>query len=451
MERRIHFPIPLWIVAALSFQVAVGAAAEPYRWRRTFQELTAVSTLTANAQGTPQTQTFNPGPTSSSFIATVAQAEITRPALGGGDGDGGDSGFLLFMAEPGDDGQDGDPVPGADGGGDQHGGAGGQPGANGAASASGTALCIDETNLDFEPALSYSWIHNQWGDLSLQAAGGSGGGGGDSGGWFHDPEEGLFIFGGAGGGAGGAGQNARGTVNTTQVSGVDLQAVWDLRPDWTGPPPNPVGYPCDITLDMGWISAPNPDWINELAPWAPIWVRNINLFIVAGETSVWITVDNAGFVTASGVDDFGVPFFEQSAAAINANSGSFGLGPGEVGQTIIFPGETAQIFVPQGGINSTFAGAMTAAGGSGGGGGGGGGVPENGGDGGNGPDGGAGGGALGGNGGAGGAGDSADLDGDGIIDIVAGAGGRGGKGGAGQGISEHLDGIYQGVVVIEVR
>ncbi|HUE72226.1 MAG TPA: hypothetical protein VMP01_15185, partial [Pirellulaceae bacterium] len=120
------------------------------------------------ANGDNNSQTFDPGPTTSGFIATLAEASVDEPAFGGEGGGGGDSGFQAPFVLDGLDGRDGIPIPGHDGlPGDQYSGKGGQPGDDGEATASGTALCIDETNPDLDVALSYSWIHNQWGDIAL--------------------------------------------------------------------------------------------------------------------------------------------------------------------------------------------------------------------------------------------------------------------------------------------
>ncbi|HUE73299.1 MAG TPA: hypothetical protein VMP01_20645, partial [Pirellulaceae bacterium] len=151
-------------------------------------------------------------------------------------------------------------------------------------------------------------------------------------------------------------------------------------------------------------------------------------------------------------DNLGNPFFKVSADVLESDIGSIGLGAGEVGFTIILPGETANIFtLSNQPISSQLTGDMRADEGWGGGGGGGGlqtfglhgedGV--NGGP--------VAGTAEGGAGGQGGTDDLIDLDGDMIPETEVGGGGRGGDGGRGGAYNEHKDGIFQGVVVIEVE
>jgi hypothetical protein len=383
----------------------------------------------------------------------LATASSSGPALGGGGGGGGDTGFLGPFTLNGANGQNGQPDPGDDGIGDEYAGKGGQEGDSGEASASGTALCIDETNENFSTALSYSWIHNQWGDLSLQAAAGGGGGGGGSGGVFGDPELPEYWPGGDGG-RGGDGQNATGNVVSTQQSAVNVTAQWVVRPGFPGIVPNPPeAHPCNILLDMGWVSAPNPNWTNG---GNDVWARNVNLFITVGGTlgvtAVAVTGGPNGPITAAGVDGLGNPFFKVSTNLLESDTGSFGLGPGEVGVTIVLPGDGAQILVPPATpISSQLRGNMTALAGLGADGASGGldigglggedgidGSPS------------ATGSAIGGIGGDGGINDLIDLDDDTVGETPVGGGGHGGKGGAGGLIDEHKDGIYQGIVIIEV-
>lgn len=65
----------------------------PYRWWRTGQTLSARSIVTVSANGDNNSQTFNAGPTSSGFVASLAEAGVDEPAFGGQGGGGGDSGF----------------------------------------------------------------------------------------------------------------------------------------------------------------------------------------------------------------------------------------------------------------------------------------------------------------------------------------------------------------------
>ncbi len=298
-------------------------------------------------------------------------------------------------------------------------------------------------------ALSYSWIHNQWGDLTLQAAGGGGGGGGGSGGAFGDPMAPEYFPGGSGG-TGGRGEAASGSVVSTQMSWIDVLARWDIGPQWMGDPPDPpTAYDCNILLDIGWISAPNPDWTNNTNP---IWARNINLLITAGFTNVQVIGGPTGPITVFATDMFGNPFFKVSSDDLESDIGSFGLGAGEVGVTIILPGETARINTPPNQpISSQLTGNMRADEGWGGEGGGGG-IETFGLSGADGVNGGPiPGTAEGGEGGSGGTDDLIDLDGDMIPETPIGGGGKGGDGGVGGVIDEHKDGIFQGVVVIEVE
>ncbi|HUE70533.1 MAG TPA: hypothetical protein VMP01_06550, partial [Pirellulaceae bacterium] len=167
MNRR-RLTLCVVVVGALTFQCNIASSQGPYRWWRTGESLAARSRVDVVAQGVSNFDQDDVGPTTSGFVASFAQIQEQGPALGGGGGGGGFSGFMAPFVFDGLDGNDADPVPGEDGApGDQYAGKGGQPGDDGEATASGTALCIDETNPDLDVALSYSWIHNQWGDIAL--------------------------------------------------------------------------------------------------------------------------------------------------------------------------------------------------------------------------------------------------------------------------------------------
>lgn len=148
--------------------------AQPYLWERTTQSLQTASRVDVTAQEDNDDDTDSDS-TNGTFAASNASQEITRAAKGGGGGGGGDSG----EEDPVLDGEGGgfaDSTDGDDGlpGNDAFAGLGGKAGEDGVAEASATAAAIDETNPDYEEYLSYSWIHNQSGDITVQ--GGAGGG-----------------------------------------------------------------------------------------------------------------------------------------------------------------------------------------------------------------------------------------------------------------------------------
>jgi hypothetical protein len=429
------------VLLAASNQQAHGQIM--YRWLRTNQQLGARSNVTVSATG------FTGGTTGGGLPRVVTDQDIlplgdsrsiSREARGGEGGGGGDDGNL-FMPLGGAQGDDFTPLDGADGAGPL-GGKGGQAGDNGEATASGTTVAIDELNPDFQTILSYSWIHNQWGDLNLQAAGGGGGGGAGTDGYVYDPFMNMwwFTMGGPGGG-GGRGNDTSGSITNSQDSDVTVNAVCIVDPGISPPPTNTPAIDCSITLDMGWVSAPNPDWFNG-APGTSPWARSINMTISAGQSVVNISGAGMTTITVFAVDDLGFFYWKESAYTLDSDIGSFGLGMGEIGLTRIAPGQTASIVTPANGINSTLSGSMMADGGWGGGGatGAGGGF--------GGMHGGLGLGAQGGEGGDGGGVREVDVDNDQIIDFWLGPGGGGGDGGNGDHINEHKDGIYQGVVMI---
>jgi collagen type III alpha len=418
-----------FVVMATS-QVALGQI--NYRWNRTAQTLGVRSNVTVTAQGDSVGGGNARQTTTQDAITLNDTRGINRLALGGEGGGGGDSGELVLgWRENARNGAGGFPFDGPDGGhiGDAlSAGQGGEAGASGYADASGTTVAIDELNSNMQTIVSYSWIHNQWGDVDLLAAGGGGGGGAGTDGPTHD---------GGNGGDGGPGDSAVGTVTAVQDSDVNVTVacVWAPGTEPDPPDPDPPFIDCSITLDMGWVSAANPDWIGTGAGGAA-WARSIDVAVVAGLSSVLIQGGPTGPVTVTAFDDTGTPYFKESDNPMESDTGSFGLGPGEIGITRTRPGEGAEITSLTNGINSTLTGSMTAAGGQGGERGYGTtqGVPRNGADG---EDGGEGLGAAGGAGGAGGEPRPGRL-----------GGGRGGKGGDGDHIEEHKDGIYQGVIEI---
>jgi hypothetical protein len=390
-----------------------------YRWDRTAQVLGARSNVTVTAQGASAGGGLGRVFTDEDILPLTVDRSIVRDAFGGEGGGGGSQG--AFGNLDGANGSNGVTLDGADG--DLDGGQGGAAGETGFADSSGTARAIDELNFDGQTILSYAWIHNQWGDLELKGGGGGGGGGGGA----HLSGLGGSRDGGNGGGGGG-GLAAAGTITSVQDSDVAVTAecVWapGFDPEVIGP-----FIDCSITLDMGWVSAANPDW--SAAPWA----RSIDVTINAGNTVVRILGGPAGAITATGLDDNGNPFLKTSSALLSDNTGSFGFGAGEIGVTRTRPGdEPARIVSPVNAISSTLTGSLSAGGGSGGDGGGGDidAPPAM-----HGQDGGDAGNGAGGLGGDGGAGANANA-------------GDGGDGGKGEYINEHKDGIYQGLIEIRL-
>lgn len=275
--------------------------------------------------------------------------------------------------------------------------------------------------------------------MDLKGAAGGGGGGGGSSGFFGDDPMMLSWFNGGRGGAGGRGENAAGTAAISQWSDVNLSATLQVNPAINPTPTDPIDGA--IMLTIGWVSAANPDWQD-----ANVWQRAINMTITAGNSTVVVT-GGGGTLAIAALDDNNSPYFKVCPDNFDGDTGSFGLGMGEIGETILTAGQTATIVTANNGISSVLNGNMTAQGGGGGQGGIGGPLGTFGGEG---ETGGNGGGPLGGAPGAGGAVDGHDVDDDGIEETFNDQGGWGGEGGAGESIVEHKDGIFEGIVTIQV-
>jgi len=439
--RKWIFSVALLLAAQ---QVACGQIM--YRWLRNGQELGARSNVSVSVTAFESAQDGGNLPrvvTCQDFLFLADARNVARDARGGEGGGGGDDGNL-FVPFSGLNGRDFVPLDGADGFG-ALGGQGGAAGDNGQAQSGGTAVAIDELNPDFQTTLSYAWIHNQWGDLNLRAAGGGGGGGAGTDGYEYDPQtqQGIFYQAGSGG-DGGRGNDARGSVTTSQDSDVVVSATCVVDPAISPPPSSTPAIDCSITLDMGWVSAPNHDWNAGGGPGSSPWERGISMTITAGASCVWIVGGPTGQIDLWAIDDFGVPYFKTSADVLESDTGSFGIGPGEIGITRVGPGAGASIVTPPNGISSVLTGEMSAEGGQGGGGA----FPWT--SGGAGADGGLGLGAPGGDGGEGGDPRPVDTDGDGQNDGSIAGGGDGGDGGDGDHVNEHKDGIYQGLVMISM-
>lgn len=415
---------------------------QPYRWNRTAQTLGAAANVTVTVQGSPSVDNQARTTTNGNLMFYGATRGLQLPALGGGGGGGGDSGWLFGAAMDGADGNDEDPVDGADGApGDVYTGLGGDAGQSGFADASGTTVCINELTPNLTKSLSYSWIHNQWADIKLFAAGGGGGGGGGSEG-FEDP---FTSWPGGFGGSSGRGENAAGTAVVTQSSDVDVFAVCEVEPGINPPPTARTN--CAIFFDIGWVSAANPDWE---APAGVPWARTFTMTVATDNGTVLAITGAGGVLSATGFDDFNNPYFWLCPDDLNGDIGSFSIDLGGLGVSSIVPGEAAEIVVPANGVSSILSGAPTTRLG---------GASATGGmggfmgmtfDGNTNNDGGVGGGRLGGQGGAGGIPDLLDLDMDTIPETFVTGGGRGGDGGAGERYDEHKDGIFQGTVTIEI-
>lgn len=406
-------------VTAVLATPGTGRGQIPYRWDRTAQTLGTRSNVTLTAQASTTGGGLTRQATNEDLIGFSLSPTLTRDAFGGEGGGGGNTfPFGAHAGGPGPNGRNGVPLDGEDG--DDGGGQGGQAGFNGYADVHGSTTVLDELNQDLQTILSYAWIHNQSADVELLGGGGGGGGGGGA------IVDGIIV--GGGGGGGGGGEAAAGAITSVQDSDVNVSArcVWAAGIPVTTPAPL---IPCSITLDMGWVSGANPDW--SAAPWA----RRIDVTVTAGLSVLTITGGPTGPITAAGNDDNGTPFLFVSSDLLGSDTGSFGLGAGDIGQTFVAPtGPTdtnATIISPQNAITSTLTGSLSAGGGSGGDGGAGesSDPPVNG------ADGADAGNGLGGAGGDGGAGANANA-------------GRGGAGGAGEFIGEHKDGIYQGLIEI---
>jgi hypothetical protein len=328
----------------------------------------------------------------------------------------------------GADGLDGVPLDGADGApGDQYSGLGGKAGANGHADASGSTVGDSEIWPDGTPLLAYTWIHNQAADLDIVGAGGGGDGGTGTG--IIDTLT-PKVWEPGRGGLGGDGDGAIATVACTQTSDVNLQATAIVNPNWPQQDPLPPEVAGSIEFMIGWVSAPNPDWYNA---GADAWARSINMAIVAGNSSVNIVGGPTGVISAWGSDDLGNPFFKTSTDVMESDTGSFGIGPGELGITNLTAGQTASITVAPGSpISSVLGGGNFMSGGQGGG---------------DADDDGA-------NGGAGGANGidlgSFDTNADGIPDLFIVGGGHGMDGSDGDSYLEHKDGIYEGYAIVRL-
>lgn len=377
----------------------------------------------AEGQTTPDTVT-----TDQDLLPYGRSNEISRPILGGGGGDGGDAGDAANHNEvtrgPGVDGVDGNSN-------NATGGKGGKAGHQGEAAASGTALCIDTLNPDGQRMLQYSFIHNNIGDITVKASGAGAGGGGGGAGIFTIPGfPGMFLaLPGAGGAGGAPGTQSNARVVSTQTSGVNVTATMGLDPA-LDPELYPTSADAEIHVEFGWVSGAS-DFTNE---GGDVWQRSFNMVVAVGNVAfVIINAPPTGAPAAYGIDGAGNPFYKIGSDLTSSDSGSFAVGPGEIGVIEISINDVAMINAGTAGISSVLNGNMTSSPGFGGGGGGGG-LVTNGGNGGNGPNGGNG---MGGAGGAGGAGGMR-------ADPRVGNGGKGGDGGYGAGRSAHKDGFFSG-------
>jgi hypothetical protein len=261
------------------------------------------------------------------------------------------------------------------------------------------------------------------------------------------PGMGSSEMGGAGGG-GGAGDSAEATVEATQTSGVNVEAECVL--DINGPAPTATFTDCTITFEIGWVSAANPDWIANLGTGA-VWDRAIAMTVTVGNSAVVLNGSAGTVISLDAIDDSASPYYKTSSVPLDSDTGSFGLGVHEIGFTSISIDDTASIITPDDGISSVLRGGMMSYGGEGGSGGEPG-MDLNGSanDGNDGADGGSPTGAFGGAGGQGGIPRPQDTNGDMVDDTTSQGGGDGGDGGDGQKIDEHKDGIFQGVISIEL-
>lgn len=402
-----------------------------YIWNRTSQRMDATSRVDVTAQGVtfgdPSSQT-----TSADLLPLIDADNRVEPILGGGGGDGGDAGDAANHNEvtrgPGVDGVDGNSN-------NATGGKGGKAGHQGEASASGTALCIDALNPNGQRMLQYSFIHNNIGDITVKASGaGAGGGGGGAGilvipGFPPFMPEMFLALPGAGGAGGAPGTQANARVVSTQTSGVSVNATMGLDP-LLDPELYPTTAEAELHVEFGWVSGAS-DFVNE---GGNVWQRSFSMVVSVGSVAyVNILAPPTGVPTAYGIDSAGNPFYKNGSDLTSSDSGSFAVGPGEIGVIEISIDDQAIINTGTAGISSVLNGNMTSAPGFGGGGGGGG-LVTNGGNGGNGPNGGNG---MGGAGGAGGAGGMR-------ADPRVGNGGKGGDGGYGAGRSAHKDGFFSG-------
>jgi hypothetical protein len=354
---------------------------------------------------------------------------LTGVVAGGSGGGGGEGGWLdplfLWWAEPGEDGETGGGEDGEDGlpGDGTVGGQGGWAGAAGEVRVIANAEGIAEVNPNGQPSVSWTFIHNQTADLTVNAGGGGGGGGG--GGEYVDPVDPMITMDGGFGGNGGNGSDASGSYSSTQTSTANVNATLQ----------GPAGGTTNarVGVNIGWVANGTGAPVAE-------WQRPVSITVTVGDAVLWVTGGGGGGVmsvfgfTADG------DIIQRDALGNDWDlTGSLTLGPDDF-VTPVTTGDVASIDAT---VTSTIASTgVSTAGGEGGGGGGGGSWGE-GWEGWDGTDGWGldepGGGAAGGPGGGGGGGSNG-----------GGTGGSGGAGGAGGAIENLESGIFQGIIKVSV-
>ena len=404
----------------------------------------STSTITTNVNGIPGGDGDSDG-TIEDLLAVAKTSSDSIAVLGGGGGGGGDAGGV---ANPVAGGTTAQGVDGTDGrSATATGGKGGKKGGAGVSSALGQADAIDAWNMDVQPIFEYSFIHSNICEGLLK--GGGGGGGGGAGGTNRTiiPPGMFFDTPGKAGGPGGLGATSTMTVSSRQTSGCDALARLETGPEFD-PEEDSLTTTAEIFIDIGWVSS-GTDFENILGD---TWERSINLRTIVGEID--ITVEGGeGFPWAEGTDGDGNAFFLTGTSAMQSDTGSFAVGPGDVGQTPIDVDDLSEIttgflavFDPNTqtwtvgqnteAIMSQLTGNMLRNGGFGGGAG-----SPNGVNGGNAPNTGNGLGGAGGAGGAGGLGSAMGVPG----------GGAGGNGGAGDQVAPYKGGFFSGIAQIEVQ
>lgn len=422
-----------------------SAQAQKYVWRRLVQEMHGTSTITVSVNGNGQQESANGG-TTGDYLLVEKTFSKTDPVLGGGGGGGGDSGGV---ANPQPGGTAAQGVDGTDGRTATTGGKGGKKGGAGISSALGQAVAVDGWNPDALPIFEYSFIHNNICEAELK--GGGGGGGGGAGGTHRATVPGFpgmfFDTPGQPGGMGGLGATSTVSVNSQQTSGCDAVAFLDVGPDFIPGTTSP-NTTAEILIEIGWVSS-GFDFENILGQ---TWQRSINLRTIVRNIDIRIVGGPEGFPWAEGTDGAGNAFFLTSTSTLSSDTGSFSVGPGDVGATPVSLNNLSEIttgflavFDPSTGtwttgqnteaIASLLRGNMLRNGGFGG-------PPgaPNGVNGGNAPSTGNGLGGPGGAGGAGGLGSAAGVPG----------GGAGGTGGAGDQVAPFKGGFFSGIAQIEV-
>jgi hypothetical protein len=290
------------------------AQGQTFFWSRTAQSHSTTSTVAVTVNGTVTTA----GPTADTSTTEdlVAQEESENqdaPSLGGGGGDGGSGARVAGNGDNGPDGGDETSLDGEDGPNfNTIGGLGGNAGDDGEAHAWGQSVGEAEFSPDDQAVLSWSYIHNQYADLELVAAGGGGGGeAGEAGGGFV----------GGNGGSGGDGEDAAGTIVCTQTSTVNVTAQLQ-RVAMSSATPTTGRY----LVDIGWVSSAEATLQPTTTGTGSPWGRTCTIVISQnGGSGAVLTITGAGGATtlnASGtIPGVMQPFLASSNANLDSVTG----------------------------------------------------------------------------------------------------------------------------------